>query len=140
MIPSLDISTSALIAQRTRMTAISANLANLSTTHNEEGQPEPYQPRFVVFRADDSLGTNGAAGVKVESVQVDRSVEPRWKYEPGHPDAIQEGPRKGYVAYPSIDMMTEMTDAMEAARAYEANLGAIEIAKDMANQTLRIIA
>ncbi|NUQ62430.1 MAG: flagellar basal body rod protein FlgC [Pirellulales bacterium] len=138
MLSALDLSTSALVAQRTRMNAISSNLANLSTTHNEAGESTPYLPRYVVFQADDSIGANGAAGVRVSSVEIDER-EPRYKYQPGHPDAIEEGPRKGYVAYPDINMMTEMTDAMEAARAYEANLGAIDIAKDLAQQTLRIL-
>jgi flagellar basal-body rod protein FlgC len=139
MFPSIDISTSGLVAQRLRMNAISSNLANISTTHNEKGEPVPYQPRFVVFETDDSIGADGAAGVRVRSVEIDRS-EPLWKPRPGHPDAAKEGPHKGEVAYPNINMMTEMTDSMEAARAYEANLGAIEIAKDLQNQTLRILA
>lgn len=139
MFASLDISTSALVAQRIRMNAISSNLANISTTHNERGEPAPYQPRFVVFEADESIGAHGAAGVRVRAVEIDQS-EPLWKYEPGHPDAVKEGPHKGYVAYPNVNMMTEFTDALEAARAYEANLGAMEIAKDLYQQTLRIIA
>jgi len=138
MLPALDISTSALVAQRVRMNAISSNLANMSTTHNEAGEPVPYQPRFVIFEADEGVGVRGAAGVRVSSVQID-DAEPRYKYQPNHPDAIQQGPHKGYVAYPNVNMMTEFTDALEAARAYEANLGAIEIAKNMAQQTLRIV-
>jgi flagellar basal-body rod protein FlgC len=138
MFPSLDISTSALVAQRARMNAISSNLANLSTTHNEEGEPIPYQPRFVVFEPK-PIGSHGASGVRVNSVEIE-DVEPLYRYEPHHPDAIQEGPHKGYVAYPNVNMMTEFTDALEAARAYQANLGAIEIAKDMSRQTLRILA
>jgi len=138
MLSALDLSTSALVAQRMRMNAISSNLANLSTTHDEAGEAAPYQPRYVVFQTDDTVGTAGAAGVRVSSVEIDER-EPRYKYQPGHPDAIQEGAHKGYVAYPDINMMTEMTDAMEAARAYEANLGAIDIAKDLAQQTLRIL-
>ena len=140
MFPSLDISTSALVAQRLRMNAISGNLANLSTTHNETGELEPYQPRSVIFQTDESVGDGRAAGVRVAGVEIDTQVEPRYKYEPGHPDAIKDGPRKGYVAYPGVDMMTEFTNAMEASRAYEANLGAIEITKDLAQQSLRIIA
>ncbi len=104
MFSSLDISTSALVAQRARMNAISSNLANLSTTHNEAGEAEPYQPRYVVFQAVAS-GTDGAEGVQVSDVQIDHGAEPRWKYEPGHPDALKEGPHKGYVAYPGVDMM-----------------------------------
>ncbi|MBN2022569.1 MAG: flagellar basal body rod protein FlgC [Pirellulales bacterium] len=140
MFSAIDISTSGLSAQRIRMNTISSNLANVSTTHNEAGESKPYEPRFPVFQTDDSVGAGGAAGVRVSSVETDREVEPRWKYEPGHPDAIKDGPRKGWVAYPGVNMMIEFTDAMEAARAYEANLGAMEISKDMINQSLRILA
>jgi flagellar basal-body rod protein FlgC len=140
MFRALDISTSGLVAQRMRMNAISSNLANISTTHNEQGKAEPYQPRFVVFQTDESVGSNGAAGVRVGTVEIDRQAEPRLKYQPGHPDAIQDGPNKGYVAYPDINMMTEFTDALETSRAYEANLGAMDITKDLQQQTLRIIA
>ena len=139
MFPALDVSTSGLAAQRVRMNAISGNLANISTTHNEEGEAVPYQPRFVVFQTDESVGGQGAAGVRVESIEIE-DLDPLYKYEPNHPDAIKEGEWEGFVAYPNVNMMTEYTDAMEAARAYEANLGAIEISKDLANQTLRIIA
>ncbi len=139
MFPALDISTSALVAQRIRMNAISSNLANMSTTHNEAGEAVPYQPRFVVFESDEGVGGGGALGVRVKEVVIDQNAEPRLKYQPGHPDAIKSGPNQGYVAYPDINMMTEFTDAMEAARAYEANLGAIEITKDLAQQTLRIL-
>ena len=139
MFSALDISTSALVAQRTRMNAIASNLANINTPYNENGEAEPYQPRFVVFQADASVGSNGAAGVKVASVETEQ-IEPRWKYEPGNPLAQSDGPHKGYVAYPNIDMMTQFTDALEAARSYEANLGVMDITKDMAQQTLRIVA
>ena len=137
MLSSLDISSSALVAQRLRMTAISNNLANLSTTHNEAGESKPYQPRYVVFQTDESL--KGGPGVKVSSVET-ANVEPRWKYQPGHPDAAKDGPHQGYVAYPNINMMTEFTDAIEATRAYEANVGVIEATKDLMQHTLRILA
>lgn len=140
MISALDISASGLTAQRTRLTAIANNIANISTTHNESGAPEAYQPRFSVFETDDAVrGPHGAAGVKVASVEI-ADVEPRWRYQPYHPDAVQEGERKGYVAYPNISVMTEFTDALEATRAYEANLGVIDVTKEMVQQTLRILA
>jgi len=139
MFPALDISASALVAQRIRMNAISSNLANISTTQNEKGEAKPYQPREVVFQSDDDTGACGASGVKVRSVHT-LDLEPLWKYEPGHPDAVKEGEQKGYVAYPNINMMTEFTNALEAARAYEANLGTMEITKDLQQQTLRILA
>ena len=137
--PALDISSSALVAQRARMTAIASNLANVGTTHNERGEAAPYQAKFVVFQADDSVGANGAAGVKVSSVETSQA-EPKLKFDPHNPDAIKEGASKGYVAYPNINMMGEFTDALEASRAYEANLGAMEISKDIEQQTLKIIA
>ncbi len=136
MFSAMDISTSALVAQRARLTAIANNLANLSTTRNEQGEPVPYQPRYTVFQTDDSVrGPLGAAGVRVSSVET-ADVQPRWKYQPTHVDANADG----YVAYPNVDMMLEFTDALEATRAYEANLGVIELTKDMSQQTLRILA
>jgi flagellar basal-body rod protein FlgC len=140
MFSALDISTSALVAQRMRMTAIASNLANMTTPLGEDGEGTPYQPRFVVFQTDTSVGRNGAAGVRVSSVETDDQAEPKWKYQPGHPLAKKDGPHAGFVAYPNINMMTEMTDALEASRAYEANIGAMEITKDLAQQTLRILA
>ncbi len=140
MFSAFDISVSGMVAQRTRLNAISSNMANISTTRNDAGQPEAYQPRFVVFETDNSIpSSTGAPGVTVASVET-APVEPRWKYEPGHPDAVQEGERQGYVAYPNIDLTTEFVDAMEATRAYEANIGALEISKDLARQTLKILA
>lgn len=140
MFHAIDASTSALVAQRTRLNAIASNLANVSTTHNEAGEAAPYQRRFAVFETLESPGGSpAAAGVKVSSMQTEHS-EPRWKYQPGHPDAIKEGPRAGWVAYPNIDMVTEFVDSLTATRAYEANIGAIEVSKDLAQQTLKILA
>ena len=132
----LDIATSGLVAQRTRLNAISSNIANISTTHNEAGERVPYQPRFAVFQADYSEGRDtGAAGVKVSSIQTE-NVEPLLRYEPNHPDA---GPN-GMVAYPNVNLIQESVDAIEASRAYEANLGVIEITNNLSEQTLRIVA
>ena len=139
MVSPMDISTSALVAQRARLTAIASNMANMSSTRNENGDLETYQARFVVFQADEDLKTaSGAMGVKVASVETE-TVEPSYKYQPGHPMAIQEGPRKGYVAYPNINMTRELVDALEASRAYEANIGVMEVTKNLGQQTLRII-
>lgn len=140
MFSALDISASALAAQRTRINAISNNLANLNTTRNEQGEIEPYQPRFVTFQTDERVqGVLGAAGVRVSSVETS-DQEPRYRYQPGHPDAIREGKWQGYVAYPNINLMSEFTDALEAARSYEANVGVMEITKDLGQQTLKILA
>jgi len=136
MFSSFDVSTSGLVAQRTRLNAISSNIANMSTTRNELGMPEPYQPRFVTFQTDTKLTTpGGGAGVEVGSVEVSTEL-PKMKYEPGHPDADD----RGFVRYPAVDMTTEFVDALEATRAYEANVGVIEVSKNLADQALRIIA
>lgn len=136
MFSAFDVSTSGLVAQRARLNAISSNLANMSTTRNEAGELSPYQPRHVVFQTDDSVTTSGGgSGVKVSSVQI-ADVAPRLKHMPGHPDANEDG----YVAFPNINMVTEFVDAMEATRAYEANIGVIETTKDLGRQTLRIVA
>ena len=131
-----DVSTSGLVSQRIRLNAISSNLANLTTTRNEAGEVEPYQPRFAIFQTDDEVSTpGGGRGVKVDSVEI-AALDPRMKFQPGHPDANDEG----YVAYPNINMTEQFVDAMEATRAYEANIGVIEITKDLGRQTLRILA
>jgi flagellar basal-body rod protein FlgC len=136
MFSSLDVSTSGLVAQRARMNAISSNIANMSTTRNERGEPVPYQPRYVTFQTDNSITTpGGGSGVKVGSVELSTEA-PRLKYEPGHPDADAQG----YVRYPAVNMTTEFVDALEATRAYEANIGVIEVSKNLADQALRIIA
>ncbi|MEM6363966.1 MAG: flagellar basal body rod protein FlgC [Planctomycetota bacterium] len=140
MISSLDISTSALVAQRTRLNAISGNIANISSLVDETGAANPYRARQVVFQTDHmSEDGTGAAGVKVAEILHDDS-EPRHRYQPDHPLAITEGKWEGYVAYPNIDLTTQMVDALETTRAYEANIGVMEISKDMSRQRLTILA
>ena len=140
MISALDISTSALVAQRIRLDTVSSNLANLtSMSRDENGEMQPYQARFVIFQTDEDMQTKqGAIGVKVASVETER-IEPNYRHDPNHPYAIKSGPKKGYVAYPNINMTAEMVDALVATRAYEANLGAMELSKNMAQQSLRIL-
>jgi len=136
MFSALDISTSALVAQRTRLDAISSNLANMSTTSNERGEAVPYTPRHVVFQTDTDLTTrNGGQGVKVASIE-NSNKPPKFRIEPGHPHADENG----RVYYPDIDMTTEFVDALSATRAYEANIGVIEITKDLGQRTLQILA
>ncbi len=136
MLNSFDISTSALVAQHTRLNAISSNIANMSTTRNERGEPEPYVPRYVTFQTDTNItSSGGGAGVKIGSVDYS-TAPPKMKYEPGHPDADAQG----YVRYPDVDMTNEFVDALEASRSYEANVGVIEVSKNLVENTLRIIA
>jgi flagellar basal-body rod protein FlgC len=139
MLKALDISTSGLVAQRVRLNTIAGNLANISTLRNEQGEAQPYQERFVVFQPDEATATShGAVGVKVSSIETEK-VEPEYRYQPHHPLAIQSGRWAGYVAYPRINMMEQFVDSLIATRAYEANLGVMEVTKNMGEQSLRII-
>jgi flagellar basal-body rod protein FlgC len=140
MIKALDISTSALVAQRVRLDAVSSNLANLqSLVRDENGEMQPYAAKYPVFETDPSIGTSqGAVGVKVASVEQEKT-EPLYRYQPTHPHAIKNGPHQGYVAYPNINMTAEFVDALVATRAYEANVGVLEMTKGMSQQTLRIL-
>lgn len=135
MFSSYDISTSGLVAQRARLDAIASNLANMSTTRNERGELEPYQPRYVTF-ATDAEKTTSAGGIGVMVASVETSTDaPVLRHQPGHPDADADG----NVLLPPVDMTTEFVDALEATRAYEANIGVMEITKDLGRQTLQII-
>ncbi len=137
----MDVSSSALSAERTRINLISSNLANASTTRTPEGGP--YKRKDAVFSAVQperafSRVLDGVSGKQVRQVQVSQIVEdqnpPRMQYDPSHPDADPQG----YVAMPNVNVIEEMTDMMAASRAYEANVTAVQAAKSMALKTLEI--
>lgn len=139
-IHAIDISASGLVAQRARLNTIANNLANISTTEDASGQSSPYVRERVVFRP--GMSGSPSAGVHVAAIAPDDPRQPgnfgaepfRLKYEPGHPDANEQG----YVLYPNVDVTREYVNALEAARAYEANIQAIETYKAMANQITRL--
>lgn len=140
MFSALDVSTSALVAQRIRLNTISGNIANISSVRNENGEAKPYEARFPIFQTDESMtGPNGIAGVKVASVETVQG-EPEYRYQPDHPLAVKEGKWKGYVAYPDINLNEQFVDALESTRAYEANLGVMEVSKNLNRQSLSILA
>lgn len=136
---SMKISASALKAQRTRMNAISSNLANIETTRTPDGGP--YRKREVVFQATqkgfaenlDTQMRDAAQGVKVSHVQAS-NLPPRMVYDPDHPDADESG----QVAMPNISLVEETADMMSASRAYEANVTVVKSAKRMALKALEI--
>jgi flagellar basal-body rod protein FlgC len=136
MIAALDISRSALVAQRVRMDVIAGNIANAFTTRQADGSPEPYQRRFVTFGAGDG---GGGQGVHVEEVGLDGSP-PQLRYDPGHPDALRAGPLTGYVRMPNVNITMEYVDALSAGRAYEANLAMMNVSRGMIQQSLRLFA
>ncbi len=137
MFTTLDISTSGLLAQRVRLDVIAGNIAMVDTTEDAQGRPNPYRRRFVVFKE----GSDAAKGLGVSVAKVKKDMSDfRLKYDPGHKDAIKSGPLKGYVRYPNIDIVTEYVDAMEAVRAYEANLAMFDLSKSMIVNSLRLLA
>jgi flagellar basal-body rod protein FlgC len=134
MFDALDMGASGLLAQRTRLDTIAANIANANTTHDAAGRANPYRRRFVVF-APGHPNQPAKPGVRVAGVQVDPSPFQR-RFEPGHPDTDAQG----YVSYPNIDLAVEYVNALEASRAYEANVSMMEVSKAMINASLRLIA
>ena len=155
-----DISGYGLSAQRFRMNVISSNIANANTTRTSEGGP--YQRREVIFKAhnfdkalNDELKSNNNmlkyenplddsflqenANPAIMSVVVDKVVRDesafKMKYDPSNPDAN----KNGYVAYPNINPVIEMSDLIEATRAYQANVAAFQSAKNMAQSAIDIL-
>lgn len=134
MYGALDISTSALVAQRTRLNVIAANIANQKSVINEQGDYEPYRRRFAVFAPGDPA-RESQHGVHVAAIQIDAGPL-RPVLEPGSPFANADG----YVYYPNVDPVIEQMNAMEAQRAYEANITAVEATKSMFSVALRLLA
>ncbi|MHC5113490.1 MAG: flagellar basal body rod protein FlgC [Planctomycetota bacterium] len=134
MYGSLDISTSGLVAQRTRLTVSSANLANARTILNAEGNYEPYRRRTVVM-AEGDPHSGSAKGVHIAAIEIDQGPL-RAEYEPSSPYADADG----YVHYPNVNGVVEQMNAMEAMRSYEANIAAIEATKSMISVALQMIA
>lgn len=131
----VNAAASALSAERYRIEAAVSNLANAESTRGPDGQP--YRRRDVVLAEDpgqtfeSALGRAGATGVKVVAVVEDQEA-PRRRYEPAHPDADADG----YVALPNVDPAQEMVDMIGAARAYQANLTAIGLIRDLVQRAL----
>jgi flagellar basal-body rod protein FlgC len=136
LITALKINASGLTAQRQRVELSSTNLSNSETTRTAEGGP--YRRKDLVFQTTTFGETfeamsGGSEGVEVTDIVKDMTPFDR-RYEPGHPDADENG----YVDYPNVNAMKEMGNLVAAARSYEANLAAINIVKTMISKTLEI--
>ncbi|MDR1397978.1 MAG: flagellar basal body rod protein FlgC [Desulfarculales bacterium] len=142
-ISSMEISASGLSAQRTRLNIISQNLANANVTRTAEGGP--YRRQITVFSAEPFTNQLRKAidqplyradprrGVLVNEVKSDPSPFKR-VYDPSHPDADDEG----YVNLPNVEIVTEMTNLINASRSYDANVSAVQASKNMAMKALEI--
>jgi len=141
---SLDAAASGLSAQRLRMDVISQNISNINTTRTENGQP--YRRKIVLFEDRNQnkpfykyLSENAKSKISdTQGVRVSRIVEDpspfKRVYEPGHPDADEDG----YVNMPNVDLVTEMINMISASRAYEANVTSVNTIKSMALKALEI--
>lgn len=137
-----DISGSGMSAQRFRMDVISQNVANVNTTRTEDGTP--YRRKIVTFAEKDSQPFSSylaksaenytGNGVKVTSVTEDNETDMIRTYDPSHPDADEDG----YVTYPNVNIVTEMTNLIDASRSYEANATAFQASKSMASKGLQM--
>jgi len=141
LMTAMEVSASGLSAQRRRLEVLVSNLVNADTT--APAGTEPYRRKDVVFSATTPQSTfggtltdamEGVQGVEVSEIVTDKS-DPIRRYEPGHPHADKDG----YVTYPNINPIEEMVNMLSATRSYEANLQAVNTAKDMALKTLDIV-
>lgn len=138
----MDVSASALTSQRKRLEMLVRNIANAQTTRTAEGGP--YRRKDVVFvtRPMRSFGEFllevGEDMDVLEGVEIDRVVTdtspPLMRYEPGHPDANEEG----YVAYPNINPLEEMANLLSATRSFEANVKAFEAIKELVRRSIEL--
>lgn len=139
---SFDISATGMTAQRFRMDTISENVANVNTTNTGDGTP--YRRKIVTFEEkpvtpfsrvlSNSRQAYVGNGVKVTSVTEDYSTDFIMEYDPSHPDADENG----YVSYPNVNIVTEMTNLIDASRSYEANATAFDASKQIAQAGLQI--
>ena len=145
MFDALNVSATGLTAERLRMDVTAENLANAQTTRGADGQP--YRRKEVVLgeavsggfgsqlsAAMGGGGSGSAGGVEVQGIVEDQSPG-KLLYDPGHPDANADG----YVQMPNVDTVTEMVDLITASRAYEANVTAMQSAKQMFSKTLELL-
>ena len=141
---SFDINASGMTAERYRMDVIAENVANANTTRTSDGTP--YRRKIVVFEEKQSQGTFSSLldsasnrytgdGVKVSGTYDDTYTQMNKVYDPANPDADENG----YVTYPNVNTVTEMTNLIDANRAFEANTTAFASSKNVAEKGLNII-
>jgi len=139
----MEVSGSALQAERLRAEVVAANMANAETTRTPEGGP--YRRQHVVFQSQApdqgafanqllSQGQGEIGGVEISAVVSDKGSGLR-RYDPQHPDADSDG----YVSYPDINPLTEMVDLMGATRAFGLNSSAVQATKTMIGSSLDIL-
>jgi len=130
MLSILDISTSGLVAQRQRLDTIAQNVANVNTTHDEYGRANPYRRKMVLFQEVLGAAEKGL-GVKVMEVVRDFGTEFRRVEDPNNPGE--------FILHPNVDPAVEMVDAIEATRAYDANVAVMQATRSMIASASRLL-
>lgn len=149
MFESINIASTGLTAQRLKMDVISNNIANATTTRTNEADGAYHRRRVVLQPVNTrtrwkspvypfGLRAGDGEGVRVLKIERDETSPMRMVYDPSHPDAIKVGPKKGYVEYPNVDIVSEMVDMISASRSYEANSQVIQGAKSMFQAAMQI--
>ncbi|MCE1239335.1 MAG: flagellar basal body rod protein FlgC [Azonexaceae bacterium] len=126
------VSSSAMTAQSMRLNTVASNLANADSIVSSDGKP--YRAKQVVFEAT-PMGSGGemSKGVRVRQI-VESAAPPRMVYDPRNPAADD----KGYVSYPNVDVVEEMTNMISASRSYQTNVEVMNTAKSLMLRTLQI--
>lgn len=138
MFDSIEVLSSGLSVNRLRVNLLASNIANAETTKTEDGGH--YKPKQLVQVAKTMSGSFSSSLDKmtlakpVAMAVVEDNGPAKMVYQPGHPDADENG----YVAYPNINIVSAMTDLMTASRLYQANATALETAREMSRQAREI--
>ena len=144
ILSAFNVNASGMTAQRYRMDIISENVANANTTRTQDGTP--YRRKVVTFEQKGATAKTFSSflgqasnrydgqGVRVRKVSEDTWTQMNMVYDPSHPDADENG----YVTYPNVNIVTEMTNLIDASRSYEANATAFNASKSMAMKGLEI--
>ncbi len=148
MFDTFNIAGSGLSAQKVRMNTIANNIANANSTRNADNsgpfrrdevlmQSIPTRENYTSHFLPTALKTQVGQGVRIERIQKDTSPLPL-RYDPFHPDAIQVGPKKGYVQMSNVNIVKEMTNMISASRSYEANTQVLINHKQIFQKTLEL--
>ncbi len=140
MYGAFDISTSGMIAQRTRLEVATANITNQNAVLDANGNINPYKRRTVLLAPGEPARDGQTFGVKVAAILIDESPAQPGEFNPDSPLAYKSGPLAGYVARTNVSPVIEQINALEATRAYEANVMAAEATKQMTAAGLRLLA
>ena len=127
----------AMDAQVIRMNLAVSNIANAEVT--ESSSEQAYRAKRPVFetilaKEVDQRRNETAGGVRVRQIVGDQATPPV-SYDPGHPNANEEG----YVYLSNVNPMNELIEMTAAARSFESNIEAMNTAKQLMMRTVELL-